>query len=156
MLSDYRAFLTQFLRNYQTTGSVLPSSRALASALCRHVGTGAPQRILEAGPGTGAVTGADGLSVCPLPVLRSWRAGVSFVSLLTGRSSRGRLDRTGRSLPLVSGSRVMAGSLGRAGLATAPVDLVSVDYLLLRAALSVLLAVNFIRVDAAMFTAAPV
>ena len=34
--------------------------------------------------------------------------------------------------------------------------LVSVDYLLLRAALSVLLAVNFIRVDAAMFTAAPV
>jgi phospholipid N-methyltransferase len=57
MLSDYRAFLTQFLRNYQTTGSVVPSGRALASALCRHVGTGAPQKILEAGPGTGAVTG---------------------------------------------------------------------------------------------------
>ena len=57
MLSDYRAFLTQFLRNYQTTGSVIPSGRALASALCRHVGTGAPQKILEAGPGTGAVTG---------------------------------------------------------------------------------------------------
>jgi phospholipid N-methyltransferase len=53
---DYRAFLTQFLRNYQTTGSVIPSSRALASALCRHVGSGPPQRILEAGPGTGAVT----------------------------------------------------------------------------------------------------
>ena len=57
MLSDYRAFLTQFLRNYQTTGAVIPSGRALASALCRHVGTGAPQKILEAGPGTGAVTG---------------------------------------------------------------------------------------------------
>jgi phosphatidylethanolamine/phosphatidyl-N-methylethanolamine N-methyltransferase len=57
MLSDYRAFLSQFLRNYQTTGSVVPSGRALASALCRHVGTGAPQKILEAGPGTGAVTG---------------------------------------------------------------------------------------------------
>jgi phospholipid N-methyltransferase len=56
-LGDYRAFLTQFLRNYETTGAVIPSSRALAQALCRHVGRGAPnQRILEAGPGTGAVT----------------------------------------------------------------------------------------------------
>jgi phospholipid N-methyltransferase len=54
---DYRAFLTQFFRNYETTGAVLPSGRALASALCRYVGTGSgPQRILEAGPGTGAVT----------------------------------------------------------------------------------------------------
>jgi phosphatidylethanolamine/phosphatidyl-N-methylethanolamine N-methyltransferase len=55
-LRDYQAFLTQFLRNYQTTGSVIPSGRALGAALCRHVGTGRPQRILEAGPGTGAVT----------------------------------------------------------------------------------------------------
>ena len=55
-LRDYRAFLTQFLLNYQTTGSVMPSGRALGAALCRHVGTGAPQRMLEAGPGTGAVT----------------------------------------------------------------------------------------------------
>jgi phosphatidylethanolamine/phosphatidyl-N-methylethanolamine N-methyltransferase len=53
---DYRAFLTQVLRNYQTTGAVMPSGRALAAALCRHVGSGSPQRILEAGPGTGAVT----------------------------------------------------------------------------------------------------
>ena len=57
-LSDYQTFLTQFLRNYETTGSVIPSGRALGSALCRHVGHGRrPQKILEAGPGTGAVTG---------------------------------------------------------------------------------------------------
>ena len=56
-LSDYRAFLTQFLRHYETTGAIIPSGRALGAALCRHVGTGGPQRILEAGPGTGAVTG---------------------------------------------------------------------------------------------------
>ena len=56
-LQDYRAFLTQFLRHYETTGAIIPSGRALAAALCRHVGAGAPQRILEAGPGTGAVTG---------------------------------------------------------------------------------------------------
>jgi phospholipid N-methyltransferase len=57
-LSDYQTFLTQFLRNYETTGSVVPSGRALGTALCRYVGHGgAPQKILEAGPGTGAVTG---------------------------------------------------------------------------------------------------
>jgi phosphatidylethanolamine/phosphatidyl-N-methylethanolamine N-methyltransferase len=57
-LSDYQTFLTQFLRNYETTGSVIPSGRALGSALCRYVGDGTtPQKILEAGPGTGAVTG---------------------------------------------------------------------------------------------------
>ena len=57
-LSDYQTFLTQFLRNYETTGSVIPSGRALGSALCRYVGYGSgTQRILEAGPGTGAVTG---------------------------------------------------------------------------------------------------
>jgi phosphatidylethanolamine/phosphatidyl-N-methylethanolamine N-methyltransferase len=57
-LQDYRAFFTQFLRSYQTTGAVMPSGRTLAAALCRHVGGGpVPQRILEAGPGTGAVTG---------------------------------------------------------------------------------------------------
>jgi phosphatidylethanolamine/phosphatidyl-N-methylethanolamine N-methyltransferase len=57
-LSDYQTFLTQFLRNYETTGSVIPSGRALGTALSRYVGHGgAPQKILEAGPGTGAVTG---------------------------------------------------------------------------------------------------
>jgi phosphatidylethanolamine/phosphatidyl-N-methylethanolamine N-methyltransferase len=57
-LTDYQTFLTQFLRNYETTGSIIPSGRALGNALCRHVGQGrSEQRILEAGPGTGAVTG---------------------------------------------------------------------------------------------------
>jgi phosphatidylethanolamine/phosphatidyl-N-methylethanolamine N-methyltransferase len=57
--SDYRLFLQEFVRRYHTTGAVLPSGRALSAALCRHVGIGdAPQRILEVGPGTGAVTSA--------------------------------------------------------------------------------------------------
>jgi phosphatidylethanolamine/phosphatidyl-N-methylethanolamine N-methyltransferase len=56
-LSDYRLFLQEFVRRYHTTGAVLPSGRALASALCTHAGQGdAPQQILEVGPGTGAVT----------------------------------------------------------------------------------------------------
>jgi phospholipid N-methyltransferase len=57
MLSDYRVFLRQFFRRYHTTGAILPSGRRLASALCRYVSEGrGPRRILEVGPGTGAVT----------------------------------------------------------------------------------------------------
>jgi phospholipid N-methyltransferase len=69
-LRENRVFLGQFFRRYHTTGSVLPSSRALARALCRFVDPGAtkqagspdngsadaPRQILEVGPGTGAVT----------------------------------------------------------------------------------------------------
>jgi phosphatidylethanolamine/phosphatidyl-N-methylethanolamine N-methyltransferase len=57
MMSDYRVFLRQFFRRYHTTGAILPSGRRLASALCRYVREGeGPRRILEVGPGTGAVT----------------------------------------------------------------------------------------------------
>lgn len=57
-LTEYRLFLQEFVRRYHTTGAVLPSGRALASALCRYIGSpgNPPQRILEVGPGTGAVT----------------------------------------------------------------------------------------------------
>ena len=56
-IDEYRLFLQEFVRRYHTTGAVLPSGRALASALCSHAGKGdRPQQILEVGPGTGAVT----------------------------------------------------------------------------------------------------
>ena len=56
-LRDYRVFWQEFRANFHTTGAVLPSGRALARALARHVGEAeGPQRILEVGPGTGAVT----------------------------------------------------------------------------------------------------
>lgn len=55
---EYRLFLGEYLRNFRSTGAVLPSGRWLAAALSRHVGgsDGRGQRILEVGPGTGAVT----------------------------------------------------------------------------------------------------
>src|SRR5262245_33045594 len=83
MFTNERVFLRQFFSRYHTTGSVLPSSRALARALCRYVNSpsttvisaksseppqsvresvrlrseaGAGRDILEVGPGTGAVT----------------------------------------------------------------------------------------------------
>lgn len=50
-------FLREFVRTFQTTGSILPSGRALAEALTRPLPElPAPRRILEAGPGTGPVT----------------------------------------------------------------------------------------------------
>lgn len=57
MLSDYRLFFRQYLRHFHHTGAVTPSSRWLAAALARYVGGGdQPRRVLEVGPGTGAVT----------------------------------------------------------------------------------------------------
>ncbi len=50
-------FLREFVRNFHTTGAILPSGRFLARALARNV---APlpegRRICEVGPGTGSVT----------------------------------------------------------------------------------------------------
>lgn len=51
-------FFREFRRNFHTTGAILPSGRQLASALAHFVDeeSAAPRRILEVGPGTGAVT----------------------------------------------------------------------------------------------------
>ncbi|GAA4961879.1 rRNA adenine N-6-methyltransferase family protein [Yinghuangia aomiensis] len=53
------AFVREFCRDRHTTGSVTPSSRALARELTRAVRGAAPdaaRTILEVGPGTGSVT----------------------------------------------------------------------------------------------------
>jgi len=55
--TECREFYQEFRRAYRNTGSILPSSRGLARALVspfrRRPG---PARVLEVGPGTGAVT----------------------------------------------------------------------------------------------------
>jgi phospholipid N-methyltransferase len=67
ILQDHRVFWRQFRQQFHTTGSIMPSGRFLGRALARYVGVptaaqaGGPhqsrgQRILEVGPGTGAVT----------------------------------------------------------------------------------------------------
>ena len=64
-LTDHGLFLKEFRRTFHTTGAILPSGPGLARALARYVAPpkssagDAPQparRILEVGPGTGAVT----------------------------------------------------------------------------------------------------
>jgi phosphatidylethanolamine/phosphatidyl-N-methylethanolamine N-methyltransferase len=59
-LAESALFFREYLRNFHSTGAVLPSGRFLATALSRYVIHGphasAGRRILEVGPGTGAVT----------------------------------------------------------------------------------------------------
>jgi phosphatidylethanolamine/phosphatidyl-N-methylethanolamine N-methyltransferase len=57
-LRDQLLFFRQFRERFETTGAVLPSSRFLARAMTRPLAKcSGPRRILEVGPGTGAVTG---------------------------------------------------------------------------------------------------
>jgi phospholipid N-methyltransferase len=59
--ADYRVFWREFRRTFESTGAVLPSGPALAAALAHYVRDGESctggRRMLEVGPGTGAVTG---------------------------------------------------------------------------------------------------
>lgn len=56
-MSHYLEFFEQFRTTFETTGAIAPSSRFLASNMSepmkRHQG---PKKVLEIGPGTGAVT----------------------------------------------------------------------------------------------------
>lgn len=57
-LTEYREFYRQFRRRFETTGAIAPSSRFLARAQCSPLRERpGPLRVLEVGPGTGAVTG---------------------------------------------------------------------------------------------------
>ncbi|MFL1426398.1 MULTISPECIES: class I SAM-dependent methyltransferase [unclassified Nocardiopsis] len=59
-LRDTRLFFTQALRTFHATGSIVPSSPALAGAMAEHVRVrpvpDEPLRIMEVGAGTGAIT----------------------------------------------------------------------------------------------------
>ena len=56
-VQDHTKFLGQFRENFHSTGAILPISRFVGRALARYGAPGTePQRILEAGPGTGVVT----------------------------------------------------------------------------------------------------
>jgi phospholipid N-methyltransferase len=58
-MADCRLFFQEFRRNFHTTGAVLPSGQRVSRALAHYVDhrtDDRPRRILEVGPGTGAVT----------------------------------------------------------------------------------------------------
>ncbi|MCE5266825.1 MAG: methyltransferase domain-containing protein [Planctomycetaceae bacterium] len=57
-LSENVLFFREYVRHFRTTGAVLPSGRRLGVALTRFLREKpvGPRKILEVGPGTGAVT----------------------------------------------------------------------------------------------------
>jgi phospholipid N-methyltransferase len=56
-LSELQTFFREFRRSFETTGAIAPSGRSLARSICLPISEHRHSaRILEVGPGTGAVT----------------------------------------------------------------------------------------------------
>jgi phospholipid N-methyltransferase len=84
--TECRAFYRQFREQYGTTGSVMPSSRALARALTRPMrACASPRRVLEVGPGTGAVTREIVRTLRPGDQLDIVEINASFVEVIRRR-----------------------------------------------------------------------
>jgi phosphatidylethanolamine/phosphatidyl-N-methylethanolamine N-methyltransferase len=54
---DHRLFLSHFRKNPRTVGAIAPSSRRLARAMLDGLTLEPGMRVVELGPGTGAITG---------------------------------------------------------------------------------------------------
>src|SRR5436190_12756502 len=84
--TECREFFSQFRGQYFTTGSILPSSRALGRALVSAARKAtSPRRILEVGPGTGAVTAEILQALRPGDRLDIVEINAHFVRLLEQR-----------------------------------------------------------------------
>lgn len=100
-LAELRVFFREFRRNFHTTGAIMPSGRRLGTALARFVAAPPeeadqpatlepeadtqPRRILEVGPGTGAVTRRIIRNLGPRDELHLVELNESFVAALRGR-----------------------------------------------------------------------
>jgi phospholipid N-methyltransferase len=91
MFSRNRVFFREFRNAYRTTGAVLPSGSRLARTICRYVRdgngqvNGAGRRILEVGPGTGAITEAIVRVLHPGDRLDLVEINPQFVDVLNSR-----------------------------------------------------------------------
>lgn len=56
-LREHVLLFSRFLKSPRTVGALTPSSRFVADAIVEHVDFDQPGRIVELGPGTGALTG---------------------------------------------------------------------------------------------------
>jgi phosphatidylethanolamine/phosphatidyl-N-methylethanolamine N-methyltransferase len=96
--TECREFFGQFRRQYHTTGSLLPSSRALGRALTRPMRRfKGPRRILEVGPGTGAVTAEIVRALRPGDFLDIVEINASFVAVLERRFAEEPMFRRRRA-----------------------------------------------------------
>ncbi|QGQ26793.1 methyltransferase domain-containing protein [Gimesia benthica] len=85
-MSHYLEFFKQFRTTFETTGAIAPSSRFLASNMAepmkRHQG---PKKVLEIGPGTGAVTREIVKQIRPEDSLDLVELNEKFVEILHNR-----------------------------------------------------------------------
>ncbi len=88
-MSHYREFFKQFRTTFETTGAIAPSSRFLASDMAgpmkQHQG---PKKVLEIGPGTGAVTRQIVKQIQPGDQLDLVELNDKFVEILHQRFDR--------------------------------------------------------------------
>jgi phospholipid N-methyltransferase len=85
-LAECGDFIRESRRHFRDTGALLPSSRFLAQALVAELHRRrAPARILEVGPGTGAVTSSILRQLLPGDHLDLVELNSHFVSVLEGR-----------------------------------------------------------------------
>jgi phosphatidylethanolamine/phosphatidyl-N-methylethanolamine N-methyltransferase len=94
-LSQCRQFYREFRRTFDTTGSILPSSRNLARAMVwgfRH--RRGPARVLEVGAGTGAVTAEILRHMRPGDQLDIVEINGQFIDVLRRRFAAEALFRT--------------------------------------------------------------
>ncbi len=103
-LSKRTLFFREFLRNFHTTGAIAPSGRWLAAALARFVDQPgrSGRRILEVGPGTGAVTRRIAQAMRPEDRLDLVELNEQFVLRL-----RERLEHDPTFLPVAERTRVL-------------------------------------------------
>jgi phospholipid N-methyltransferase len=89
---EFGAFFREFQRTFYTTGAILPSSRFLAWALTKHLAQPRQAcRLLEVGPGTGAVTRAIARNMGLDDFLDAVEVNARFVQVLEGRIERERV-----------------------------------------------------------------
>ncbi|MCC7495375.1 MAG: methyltransferase domain-containing protein [Fimbriimonadaceae bacterium] len=79
---DPLLFLKKFLREGTRVASVVPSSPALAAAMCRQVDPDRPQVVVELGAGTGAVTRAVAARLHPDSKLLAVEIDPEFAAIL--------------------------------------------------------------------------
>lgn len=86
-IAENALFFREFLRNFHTTGAILPSGQRLAAALSRYVAVPSAnaRTILEVGPGTGAVTRRIISDMGELDALDLVELNDSFVERLNAR-----------------------------------------------------------------------
>jgi phosphatidylethanolamine/phosphatidyl-N-methylethanolamine N-methyltransferase len=101
---SHRLFFREFIRNYHTTGAILPSGRQLARALAHYVAEPSAngRRILEVGPGTGAVTHRIIAAMRPNDTIDLVELNESFV-----RQLEERFANDARFSPVASRSRII-------------------------------------------------